>query len=174
MNQTAHISLQLSSISKSVETKVTGCAVTFWRAPPVLSLFLVLRLVAVCLRFRFRVARLAPRWCISAPPVRGVLRLVAGTRKCFFAEMSSFSKKPHFSLKNSVLDNDISRTLGQIGRILLGTGPVSSPTIPICWVIHRPIPKSHQTQRQITRESEASQSSIAAIHPSDSRDSPDR
>ena len=41
-------------------------------------------------RFLDRVARLAPRWCISAPPVRGVLGLVAETRKCFFSEMCTF------------------------------------------------------------------------------------
>ena len=33
MNQTAHISLQKLSISKSVETKVTGCALTSLARP---------------------------------------------------------------------------------------------------------------------------------------------
>jgi len=41
---------------------------------------------------------------------------VAETRKRFFEETSSFLEKPHFSLKNSDLSNDISWTLGQIGR----------------------------------------------------------
>jgi len=38
MNQTAHISLQILSISNNVETKLTGCALTSWRAPPVIPL----------------------------------------------------------------------------------------------------------------------------------------
>ncbi len=82
----------------------------FFGAPRPITSDLFLRLVAVCLRFRFRVARLAPRWCISAPPVRGVLRLVRGTRKCFFEEIRIFSKKPYFPLKNMGLGNEISRT----------------------------------------------------------------
>ncbi len=36
-------------------------------------------------RFLDRVARLAPRWCISAPPVKWVLGPVAGPRNHFFA-----------------------------------------------------------------------------------------
>ncbi len=55
------------------------------------------RLVTVCLRFRFRVARLAPRWCLLAPPVRGVLRLVGDTRNPFFREKCIFCDKPDFS-----------------------------------------------------------------------------
>jgi len=45
---------------------------------------LVYRLVSVCPRFRFRLDRLAPRWSVSARPVKGGLRLVADARKCFF------------------------------------------------------------------------------------------
>ena len=84
MNQTAHISLQILSVSKSVETKVTGCALTCLARPALVPLIFLIRLVSVCLRFRFRLARLAPRWSVSARPVRGVLELVADTRNPFF------------------------------------------------------------------------------------------
>ena len=47
IDQTAHISLQILSISKSEETKTTECALTYRRAPPHSSLIVVLRLVAV-------------------------------------------------------------------------------------------------------------------------------
>ena len=46
--------------------------------------------VTVCLRFRFRLARPAPRWSVSARPVRGVLRLVPGTRNPFFQQTCIF------------------------------------------------------------------------------------
>lgn len=45
---------------------------------------------------RCRVARLAPRWCLLAPPVRGVLRLVGGTRNPFFREKCIFYQKHDF------------------------------------------------------------------------------
>ncbi|PJI86198.1 hypothetical protein BC777_2558 [Yoonia maricola] len=45
---------------------------------------------------RCRVARLAPRWCLLAPPVRGVLRLVADTRNPFFREKCIFCDKHEF------------------------------------------------------------------------------
>ena len=76
---------------------MTVCALTLWRAPPRIPLIFFLRLVAFCLRFRFRLARLAPRWCLLAPPVRGVLRLVADTRNPFFQEKCIFYNKPDFS-----------------------------------------------------------------------------
>lgn len=76
---------------------MTVCALTFWRAPPRLPLIFLLRLVAVCPRFRFRLARLAPRWCLLAPPVRGVLRLVADTRNPFFEQKCIFCDKHDFA-----------------------------------------------------------------------------
>ncbi len=103
----------------------------------------------------------------------GVLRLVRGTRKCFFAEMLSFSKKPHFSWKIRVLGNEVSRTLGQIGRKLPATTIRHRPLISTYWVIHRPIPKTRRTQPQITRESRAIHPACRTIHPNESRDSPD-
>ncbi len=49
---------------------------------------------------RFRLGRLAPRWCISAPPVRGYLRFGAGGRKCFFFGTSQFfTTTPRFRPK---------------------------------------------------------------------------
>ena len=44
----------------------------------------------VRLRLRCRPPRLAPRWCISAPPVEGVLRLVRQTRKQKIQKTSDF------------------------------------------------------------------------------------
>ena len=84
MNQTAHISLQNIPFSKSVETNKTGCARFFLARPASFTSDFVLRLVAVCLRFRFRPARLAPRCCVAAASVRGYLRLVPGARNPFF------------------------------------------------------------------------------------------
>ena len=43
---------------------------------------------------RCRKARLAPRRCISAPPVRGYLRPGVGVRKGFFAERCVFFSTP--------------------------------------------------------------------------------
>ena len=47
MNQTAHISLQILSISNSVETKSTGCALIFSARPACIISVFFLRLVAV-------------------------------------------------------------------------------------------------------------------------------
>ncbi len=144
---------------------MTGCALTSLARPASITSDLFLRLVAVCLRFRFRVARLAPRWCISAPPVRGVLRLVRGARKCFFEENAFFSKKPHFPRKNRGLSNQISRTLGQIG-IKLPTPMRSVIRLSSTYgVIHRPIPKTHQTQWPDSGESQPIQASESPDSP---------
>ena len=45
---------------------------------------------------RCPVARLAPRQSVSARPVRGVLRLWTGTRKCFFREKRIFCSLTFF------------------------------------------------------------------------------
>ena len=47
MNQTAHISLQLLSISNSVETKVTVCALTSLARPASITSDFLIRLVAL-------------------------------------------------------------------------------------------------------------------------------
>ena len=120
MNQTAHISLQILSISKSVETKATGCALTFWRAPPVLSLFSF----CVSLPAVSSVARLAPRWCITAPPVKGCLRRVAKTRKPFFHETRSFLQKSVLSSKNNELCADYFILCGSAAIKLPCKGPI--------------------------------------------------
>ena len=73
-----HISSDIS-ISNSVETKRNQMRPNFLaRLACSVSVF--------SLAPRCRLARLAPRWCIAAPPVRGVLRLVAHTRNPFFQE----------------------------------------------------------------------------------------
>ncbi len=99
MNQTAHISLQCLSISKSVETKLTGCAL-FSLARPASN-------ASNCLpRFPLERRSVVPSGvplCASAPPVRGYLRLGAGARKCFFRKTSSFFQKTRFSFKNKCL-----------------------------------------------------------------------
>jgi hypothetical protein len=96
MNQTAHISLQLLSISNSVETKVTVCALTCLARPASDTSNFLIAGLPVGLRFRFRLVRLASRWCLLAPPVRGVLRLVAHTRNPFFEEICFFYETPDF------------------------------------------------------------------------------
>ena len=91
-----HISSDIS-ISNSVETKETRCALTSWRAPPRIPLIFL-----VASRFRPSAFPLqcgpsgAPL-CASAPPVRGVLRLVTETRNPFFQEKCIFCDKPDFS-----------------------------------------------------------------------------
>jgi hypothetical protein len=93
MNQTAHISLQISSISKSVETKLTGCALTSSARPARnTSDFFVLRLVTDPF-VSVRAARLAPRCCVAAASVRAYLRSPADTRNPFFKKPSSFLQK---------------------------------------------------------------------------------
>jgi len=52
---------------------------------------------------RCSLARLAPRQCIAAPPVRGVLRLLAHTRNPFFQEKRIFCDKPDFCSDFSIL-----------------------------------------------------------------------
>ena len=92
-----HIS-SVISISKSVEpgsseTKSTGCALTFWRAPPYLPQCLLPR---VPLERRSVVPSGVPL-CASAPPVRGYLRFTAEPRNPFFRKSSSFLQETRFS-----------------------------------------------------------------------------
>ena len=108
--------------------------------------FLVLRLVSVhCVSALSRPSG-AP-WCISAPPVRGVLRLVQDTRKCFFAETSYFFKKGHFPSKNIVLGNHISPTQGHFDTKLRALTHMAHGCTATGWVIPRPI---HQTVHRLT------------------------
>ncbi len=79
-----HISSDIS-ISNSVETKRNKCALNYRRARPSTSEFL-LTASEPSRPFPTRPTRLAPRQCISAPPVRGVLRLVRSGRKGFFRQ----------------------------------------------------------------------------------------
>ncbi|UOA19458.1 hypothetical protein DSM14862_02264 [Sulfitobacter indolifex] len=102
MNQTAHISLQISNFQTALRQKKLRCALSSWRAPPLVPrIFPLYRTKPP--RFRFRPPRLAPRWCISAPPVWGVLRLVAQTRK------QKFEKRRYFweLIRNSLFINVI-------------------------------------------------------------------
>ena len=90
MNQTAHISLQLLSISNSVEDKSDWMRPNFFGAP---------RLDYLWYSYppRCRVARLAPRCGVSVASVRGVLRLVSETRNPFFREKCIFCDETVFS-----------------------------------------------------------------------------
>ncbi len=115
MNQTAHISLQKPSISNSVETKMTVCALTCSARPAcIISVF--------SLASRCRVARLAPRWCISAPPVRGYLRIQPQTRNPFFRETSYFFHLSRKSFIFKTLDMCLMTLLSQtsVASCLLG------------------------------------------------------
>ena len=89
MNQTAHISLQISNFQTALRQKKLRCALSSWRAPPLVPRIFPLYRTKLP-RLRFRPPRLASRWCISAPPVWGVLRLVTQTRK------QKFEKRRHF------------------------------------------------------------------------------
>ncbi|MEX0827661.1 MAG: hypothetical protein WD005_01785 [Haliea sp.] len=78
-NQTAHISLQILSISKSEETKTLEAPELVWRARRSIYLFLTVWSVTVFVSFR---------------PVRGCLRPHAEVRKSFFQKNSLFL--PHW------------------------------------------------------------------------------
>lgn len=101
--------------------------------------------------FPLRPARLAPRWCISAPPVRGVLRLVAGTRKPFFCLSSFFLRNSLLFNKNSVL---LSKYFSNppYGSALF-RAPVQSPArgFAISCGIDRTIPKTPRESHRKTR-----------------------
>ena len=116
MNQTAHISLQISNFQTALRQKKLRCALSSWRAPPLVPrIFPPYRTKPP--RLRFRPPRLAPRWCISAPPVWGVLRLVAQTRNPFFAVLCSFCKTIKKPLYYNVL-----------GAFLIGQNSPPDPT----------------------------------------------
>ena len=92
MNQTAHISLQILSISNSVETKSTGCALSLVARPAsVASVF-----VAVLANLLSHISPSSAPSCASAPPVRGYLRMGVGVRKAFFAGKRTFCIIPGF------------------------------------------------------------------------------
>lgn len=74
MNQTAHISLQIPSISKSYRNKTDRCALSCPARPP------------ACLCFLSSAA-------VSAASVRRYLRMVAAVCKRFLSEISRFSSR---------------------------------------------------------------------------------
>ncbi|MEP2531503.1 hypothetical protein, partial [Shimia sp.] len=62
--------------------------------------------------------RLAPRWCISAPPVRGVLRFDRHGRNPFFSKTSSFSVFSYFPCKMNTLPKvDFKNTLSNATKL---------------------------------------------------------
>ena len=67
---------------------------------------------------RCRVARLAPRQSVSARPVRGVLRLWTGTRKCFFREKCIFCSLTFFAHVYRGLELFLFANLGSIRNIV--------------------------------------------------------
>ena len=76
---TAHISLQIPSISKSQRDKNCRCALTCLARPPLdLSIFVTAAAVVGA----------------SAPPVRGYLGVPTEGRKRFFQEIVIFSLEP--------------------------------------------------------------------------------
>ncbi len=98
MNQTAHISLQILAISKSVETKLTGCANSYLARPAG-----ILSGLSHPRPANLRVsASVRPVWC--PPPHlcaagRGVLRLVAQRRKHILEENASSCPLDDFRMK---------------------------------------------------------------------------
>ena len=89
MNQTARISLQILSISKSEETKSTGCALTSL-ARPASSATYCFRRVALASPPRPVLRPARALVCASAPPVKGLLRIPAATRKSFLQKHANF------------------------------------------------------------------------------------
>ena len=77
---------------------MTGCALTYLARPASNTSNFLLHLRTFPPRFRFRLARPASRWSVSARPVRGVLELVAQTRKPHFREIQSFYDRGCFCL----------------------------------------------------------------------------
>ena len=80
-----HISSDIS-ISNNVETKRN-------QMRPISLARLACSISVFSLAPRGRLARLAPRQCLLAPPVRGVLRLLTHTRNPFFQEKCKLLKK---------------------------------------------------------------------------------
>ena len=101
MNQTAHISLQIPAISKSVETKSTSGALAYRRDLPHLpQVFLTSRPSEAPLR-----QTVWPSSPASAPLVKAYLRPTSKPCNPFFRETSSFFHIGHFSLKIIALRN---------------------------------------------------------------------
>ncbi len=115
-----HISSDIS-ISNSVETKQNQMRPKVLGAPRLQYLCFFFRVSLPYLpRFRFRPARLAPRWCIAAPPVKRLLRRVTDTRNPFFQEICIFHDNPDFfRFLLELCGHFNARTLGHIA-ILLG------------------------------------------------------
>ena len=139
MNQTAHISLQILSISKSVETKSTEMRPNFLGAPRLVYLW-------CCSASRCRLCRSSPSGappCASAPPVRGYLRIGAETRKGFFSEWPLFLRISCFANVFSKLGKKISANhLGSCQKFRALT-VVGLRFATKSGVFHRPIPKTH-------------------------------
>ncbi len=98
-------------------------------------------------------ARLAPRRCISAPPVKGVLRLVTDARKSFFCEKALFLRFSHFANENSVLASENFLRGGRNVNFFRRSGRFSGVLPPISCGIRRLTPKSRRVTLQITPES---------------------
>jgi len=92
MNQTAHISLQKLSISKSVETKVTGSAVTCLARPASSTSDFSLCFPPRPSAFPLQCGSFRVPLALLFAAVEGVLRLVGGTRNPFFRENAFFVK----------------------------------------------------------------------------------
>ena len=92
----------MSSMSNSVETKLTGCALNLSARPACNTSDVLL-----CVSLRSRPSpSVPPVWrpvSASAPPVKGVLVLLRRTRKRFFQVFMLFLRKSVLSFKNSYL-----------------------------------------------------------------------
>lgn len=98
-------------------------------------------------------ARLAPRQRVSAPPVKGVLRLLAETRKPFFRKTSFFLHLSCFSFENSRLVAKNFPKSGHRAAIFRSSNRKDVRPIPTYCVIPRPIPKTHRLCGEIRPES---------------------
>ena len=124
MNQTAHISLQIPAISKSVETKSTSGALAYRRDLPHLpQVFLTSRPSEAPLPQIVR-----PPSPASAPLVKAYLRPTPKPCNPFFRETSSFFHTGHFSLKIIALRNR-NAVLPAFSAIILRGGSAPCPNM---------------------------------------------
>lgn len=91
--------------------------------------------------------------CISASPVRWVLRLVPKTRNPFFTKTSSFLQKPDFSIKISALRKIVAMTDPSFCLKLRDSVTANFGRVSTYRLIHRHIPKTGHFGHQITSES---------------------
>ena len=138
MNQTAHISLQKLSISKSVETKETVCALTCLARPASNTSNFSLCFPPRPSAFPLQCGSFRVPLALLFAAVEGVLRLVTYTRNPFFRENAFFVKLLVFRVFSGGCLPRIALDLGSNVILLLAQTALNTR---FC-VIHRLTPKT--------------------------------